>query len=383
VVLERRNGDIMGNKKYLILAVLAIFALTSVLFVAMPTESSLLGGGIYDPWADVNDDGKIDGKDIAFVSKGYDSTGTPITKAALLYDSGWLDITEKAGQCFSITHGLNSTDIIVDITGKTTINGGVHQRHLGGIEYIPGWSKTYGGADHDVAYSVVQTSDGGYAIVGRTGSFGAGYHDFWLVKADAGGNMQWNKTYEGALDDVAYSVVQTSDGGYAIAGRTGIGAGNGDFWLIKTDENGTVQWNKTYGGTESDVASSVQQTIDEGYIVAGWTYSLGAGNSDFWLIKTDSFGNLLWSKTYGGTSRDEAWSVIETNDEGYALAGFTQSFGAGMSDFWIVKTDADGNIGFKFGLAWTDSTPNTITLYRGATDPYWNYVRVRIWKIKT
>ena len=195
------------------------------------------------------------------------------------------------------------------------------------------WSKTYGGAGSDGASSVVQTGDGGYALAGETESF-----DAWLVKTDSAGTMLWNKTYGGAAADLASSVMQRYDGGYALAGSTAsFGAGYWDFWLVMTDASGNLQWSKTYGGAGSDGASSVVQTGDGGYALAGYTYSFGSGNGDAWLVKTDASGNLQWSKTYGGASGDYASSVVQTGDRGYALAGSTASFGAGSDDFWLVK----------------------------------------------
>ena len=147
------------------------------------------------------------------------------------------------------------------------------------------WNKTYGGTSYDWAYALVQTSDGGYALAGRTASFGAGGDDFWLVKTDSAGNMQWNKTYGGTNDDMAFALVQTSDGGYALAGyTTSFGAGGLDFWLVKTDSAGNMQWNKTYGGTNNDMAFALVQTSDGGYALAGYTASLASG-LDFWLVK--------------------------------------------------------------------------------------------------
>jgi hypothetical protein len=238
------------------------------------------------------------------------------------------------------------------------------------------WSRTYGGTHSDAAYSLVQTVDGGYALAGTTSSFGAGLEDFWLVKTDSSGIMQWSQTYGGTGYDRAYSLVQTGDGGYALAGWTGsFGAGLEDFWLVKTDSSGNVLWSRTYGGANEDIARAVVQTGDGGYALAGYTDSYGAGGYDFWLVKTDCAGVMEWSQTYGGASSDLAYSVVETGD-GYALASATYSFGAGLEDFWLVKTDVE------LGLIRTGFTNNTITLYRGKTDPYWNYVRVRIWLIK-
>jgi hypothetical protein len=207
------------------------------------------------------------------------------------------------------------------------------------------WAKTYGGTDGDYASSVQQTSDGGYIVAGFTSSFGASLTDFFLVKTDASGNVQWTKTYGGTNYDLAYSVQQTSGGGYIVAGWTrSFGAGGSDILLIKTDANGNIQWAKTYGGTNDDWAYSVQQTSGGGYIVAGWTYSFGAGSDDILLIKTDANGNIQWAKTYGGTDSDFAYSVQQTSDGGYIVAGLTRSFGAGLDDIFLVKTDANGDV---------------------------------------
>ncbi|MFZ8835386.1 MAG: T9SS type A sorting domain-containing protein [Candidatus Caldipriscus sp.] len=207
------------------------------------------------------------------------------------------------------------------------------------------FAKTYGGISWDVAYSVRQTSDGGYIVAGRTSSFGAGWYDIFLIKTDANGNVQWVKTYGGLDWDWASSVQQTSDGGYILAGyTTSFGAGSSDIILIKTDANGNIIWAKTYGGTGGDRVSSVQQTSDGGYIVAGWTTSFGAGNEDIFLIKTDASGNIQWARTYGGTNNDYASSVRQTSDGGYIVAGSTFSLGVGGYDIFLIKTYANGNV---------------------------------------
>jgi hypothetical protein len=203
------------------------------------------------------------------------------------------------------------------------------------------WNRTFGETVRDEAYSVRQTSDGGYILTGFTESYG---YDFWILKTDSDGNKQWNAIFGGISWDVAHSVQQTSDGGYILAGYTGsYGAGFTDAWLVKTDSSGNKVWDNTFGGANTDWADSVQQTSDGGYILAGHTMSYGAGNGDFWLVKTDSDGNKQWDKTFGGTGRDEAYSVQQTSDDGYILAGFTESYGAGFTDAWLVKTDSEGN----------------------------------------
>ena len=207
------------------------------------------------------------------------------------------------------------------------------------------WNQTYGGTMDDGARCLIQTSDGGYTTAGYTESLGAGGRDCWLIKTDGAGNMEWNQTYGGTMDDWTYFSIKTSDGGYALAGTTySFGAGDCDCWLIKTGGDGNMEWNKTYGGTGWDRASCVVETSDGGYALSSYTESFGAGESDCWLIKTDGAGNMEWNKTYGGTMDDGAISMVKTSDGGYALTGDTDSFGAGGRDCWLVKTDGSGNM---------------------------------------
>jgi hypothetical protein len=210
------------------------------------------------------------------------------------------------------------------------------------------WMRTYGGSGDDCGYSVQQTTDGGYIVAGTTESFGAGSADYYLVRTDSLGDTLWTHTYGGGGFDEARSVQQTDDGGFIVAGRTySLGAGNRDYYLVKTNSLGDTLWTRTYGGSNDDWASSVQQTDDGGYVVSGTTSSFGAGQGDIYLIKTDAQGDTLWTKTIGGGSTDEGYEIRQLSDGGYVVAGTTRSYGAGNWDYYLVKTDADG------GVVWT------------------------------
>ncbi len=205
------------------------------------------------------------------------------------------------------------------------------------------WNKTYGGSLDDRGKDVCNTADGGFALCGFTNSFGASSQDFWLIKVNAMGNVQWNKTYGTPATDTPYAIVQTTDGGYAMVGTINSPGATSDSWLVKTDANGNIQWNRTYGGIGNDALLSIVQTSGGGYVMAGWTNSSGAGNNDAWLVKTEASGNIIWSKTYGGTASDQGWGVVQTTDGGYAVSASTSSSGAGGSDVWLFKTDAVGS----------------------------------------
>jgi hypothetical protein len=182
-------------------------------------------------------------------------------------------------------------------------------------------------------------------VAGWTWSFGAGDYDVWVLKLDGQGNVQWQKTYGGTSGDWAHAIAPTSDGGYVVAGWTwSFGAGNRDVWVLKLDGSGNVQWQKTYGGSNEDAAFAIAPTSDGGYVVAGWTGSFGAGSHDVWVLKLDGSGNVQWQKTYGGSNDDGATGIVPTSDGGYVVAGWTGSFGAGGDDVWVLKLDGQGNV---------------------------------------
>jgi len=252
------------------------------------------------------------------------------------------------------------------------------------------WSRWYGGYGEDICYDVERTSDGGFIMAGSSSSYAVGGRDFWMVKTDSLGNSQWSNNYGGSADDICRSVVQTEDGGYIMAGYSWSFSGGGvtDVWVVRTNPDGGALWNRVLGGLNSDACNSIQRTFDGNYILAGyyadipgdydyylikmdtfldtlWTrrygglnpqlcYSViqtsdsgyamvGTGFNGIWLLKTNANGDSLWSRIYGGLYADWGYSVQETSDGGYILAGTTESFGAGSNDFWLIKTDANGD----------------------------------------
>jgi uncharacterized repeat protein (TIGR02543 family)/uncharacterized delta-60 repeat protein len=207
------------------------------------------------------------------------------------------------------------------------------------------WQKTYGGDYGDTAYSIQQTSDGGYIVAGELMSAVAGHlTDLWILKLSSTGDIEWQKTYEGYYKS-AYSIQQTIDGGYIVAGKTmSFGAEGPDIWILKLSLNGEIEWQKAYGGEDGDFAYSIHQTSEGGYVVAGYTSSFGAGKGDFWVLKLFSTGEIEWQKTYGGEDGDYAHSIHQTSDGGYIVAGETLSFGAGGYDIWVLKLFPSGDI---------------------------------------
>ncbi len=205
------------------------------------------------------------------------------------------------------------------------------------------WTKTYGGSYDDGGESVQQTTDGGYIITGWTESYGAGANDVYLIKTDGSGEEEWYKTYGGSDGDGGYSVQQTTDGGYIIGGYTRSGVDPDRIYLIKTDSLGNLEWEKTYGGNPNARAYSAKQTPDDGYIIGGWTgYNHPGWHVDYYLIRTDSNGDTLWTEKYGENVYGQNYgrSLQITNDNGYIIAG-DAAVGAASRRVWVIKTEPE------------------------------------------
>jgi hypothetical protein len=272
------------------------------------------------------------------------------------------------------------------------------------------WAKSFGGSDIDQALCIEQTSEKGFIIAGLSNSNDgdvAGHHgttdfaDYWIVKLDSNTNLQWQRSLGGDKEDHANCIRQTKDGGYVVAGFSAsqngdvtLNRGLYDYWVVKLDDNGKIVWQKTFGGSDDDVANDIEITSDSGYIVAGFSYSIDGnitnhhGNNtraDYWIIKLDKNGNIQWQKSYGGTDEDRAKSVRQTADHGYIVAGESHSTDGdvtgnhGFNQNWVIKIDSIGNIqwektlggnnlGGAFSLEITSDRGFIIAGYSASTD---------------
>ena len=300
-----------------------------------------------------------------------------------IFEDIWLVKTDSSGHHeWNTTYGDESPEIATSLLqtsdGGFTIGGSCFHGLLLVKTDSNGqqeWNQTFIDPKWDqrvVGYSMIPTQDGGYAIVGEIPTSEEGI-DIWLIKTDTTGQQEWNKTFGGKSrvtlapditiespnDDYAYSLIQTADNGYALAGRImygGIGEfGESDILFLKLNSTGQQEWNITLGGHNSDVCYSVIQTEDNGYVLAGSTDSYGAGSSDMWLVKIDENGDPKWNTTFGGTDSEWCYSLVQTADKGFALAGSTASFADDWSDFWLVKTDYNGQSQWNFTIDIRDS----------------------------
>ncbi len=206
------------------------------------------------------------------------------------------------------------------------------------------WSQTFGGPNDDVGHDIIKTTDGGFALCGYTESYGKGGKDAIVIKIDKDGKVEWEKYFGDKGDEEANAIIQTSDGGYLFCGYTDSkGKGKKDFYIVKLDSKGVLQWETTQGGKKHDIANSVIETYDGNYVITGQTKSRGAGNYDIWTIKLDTKGDDIWRKTRGGKSMDVGNTVVEhPADSSLIVLGTTYSDANGMSDLWLIKFNRKG-----------------------------------------
>ena len=260
---------------------------------------------------------------------------------------------------------------------------------VGNIE----WEKNYGGSEYEQLNSLEITDDGGYILGGTStsndGDVGGnnGDEDFWVVKIDVLGNLEWEKNFGGTDRDELKALQQTSDGGFILGGNTrsndgdiGENYGISDFWLIKTNSIGEIEWEKNFGGSNLEYLSSLQQTNDDGFILGGTSrlsdgdVTANNGSTDFWVVKIDGLGNLEWEKNFGGSDGEALYSIEQTNDNGFALCGHTRSSDGdvttlhGYEDFWLVKTDIDGNLEWEKTFGHNDNLSSNFARAKQTAD---------------
>jgi len=232
------------------------------------------------------------------------------------------------------------------------------------------WQKCLGGSGYDGATGIQQTTDGGYIVAGSSNSNDGqvngnhGGYDYWVVKINNIGAIQWQKCLGGSGDDEAYSVAQTTDGGFIILGFSSStdgdvtgNHGSYDYWVVKINDTGAIQWEQSYGGSGDDFGAAIQQTVDGGYIMTGNTASFDGevsgnhGGSDFWVVKINDTGAIQWDECLGGSAEDDGQSIQQTTDGGYIVAGYTASYDydvsgnhGGEDDYWVVKISDSGAI---------------------------------------
>jgi hypothetical protein len=229
----------------------------------------------------------------------------------------------------------------------------------GGRLHAQAWARTYGGAGGDLPHEVKQTSTGDFIAVGSTGSFGGGA---WVLKLNPSGAVLWQLVFGGFPLRESFSVTEAANGEFIVAGRRLTGSSDQDLWVARLTAAGALVWQKYYGGSGFEGASSVQETASLDIVVAGMTNSYGAGDADFWVLMLDSLGNSQWQRTYGGAGADQATSIQETftggTSDGFVVIGLTHSFGAGNADIWVLKLGSAGSIQWQqtYGGTGDDST---------------------------
>jgi hypothetical protein len=215
------------------------------------------------------------------------------------------------------------------------------------------WDRIYGGVDNEECWELIECSDGGFALIGNIYNYTSADMDIWIVRTNSTGHMQWNQTYGGTANDYGGSIIELNSGNFAIIGTTrSYGPGSEAGWLINIDSNGQPLWNQTYGGGIAESLRSIVECSDGGFAMSGHTLSYGAGDYDVWLVRTDSSGNAYWNQTYGGSDYDQSSELILSTSGGFAIIGFSESFSGGGCDVWLIRTNAGGD------LVWNRTYPS-------------------------
>ncbi len=263
--------------------------------------------------------------------------------------TGYLTWERKYGQAKADI----ATCIVENKTYTYSVAGYTYSRGLGSRDLwlleintlgAPQWHKTYGATGKDAANDLVALKDGGYLTCGYK-KHGSHSYDFWALKINKFGTVLWERVFDNRSEDIANKIIEDYDSGYMICGNTrSTEDAKWDGWLIKLSSKGNKVWDKKYGGSEDDEISGIVPTSDSCHVICGSTKSKGNGLFDFWALKIDNKGEVIWEKTFGGIHDDKANSIYATNDGGYVMAGYTESKGSGQGDFWVVKIDKNGEL---------------------------------------
>jgi hypothetical protein len=373
---------------------------TDILVIKLDSSGNVQWQKVYGSGYDDGASAVMQTSDGGYVLAGYTGAGGNRDVLILRLDSSGGVVWQKVmgGSYVDTASDIRQTTdggYIVAGTSYSSTSGIVGASHGSGDVWVIRldqtgtvvWQRLYGGYGDDNGYSIRQTSDGGYILTGSTYSDNSGDvgpnhgpDDMWVVKLDSSGTIQWQKVLGGNAHETGYSIRQTTDGGYIVAGVTGsnntgdVGPshGNGDYWVVKLNSAGTIQWQKVLGGSKVDNGRAVEQTSDGGYIVTGYSTSdnsgdVGPGHNscDAWVVKLDSAGTIQWQKPFGGSGTEWGMDIRQTSDGGYIFTGQTDSSNNGdvgtnhgRNDFWVVKLAPDSVFPFALSATATNRIPS-------------------------